>query len=95
MDSSARDSKVNPITDLEPEEIEAGMNKVNDSEAQSLLGNIKGAKQEEEKDQPKRKRKVKWKDTNGNKLAEIVEFLPSDVSDSDEEEVDFCFCTIM
>ncbi|GFQ08632.1 hypothetical protein PHJA_003007200 [Phtheirospermum japonicum] len=41
------------------------------------------------------KRKVQWLDKNGDKLAEILEFQPSDVSDSDEEDSDSCICTIM
>ncbi|XP_022760332.1 uncharacterized protein LOC111306744 isoform X2 [Durio zibethinus] len=40
-------------------------------------------------------RKVQWNDRNGNKLAEILEFEPSDVSDSDAEDSDSCICIIM
>ncbi|XP_011073570.1 uncharacterized protein LOC105158483 [Sesamum indicum] len=46
------------------------------------------------KDSEKRK-SVQWLDKNGDKLAEILEFQPSDVSDSDEEESDSCMCRIM
>lgn len=41
------------------------------------------------------RRKVQWNDNNGNKLAEVLEFVPSDASDSDEEDSDSCVCTIM
>lgn len=41
------------------------------------------------------RRKVQWNDNNGNKLVEVLEFEPSDVSDSDEEDTDSCLCTIM
>ncbi|KAL3648747.1 hypothetical protein CASFOL_005150 [Castilleja foliolosa] len=41
------------------------------------------------------KKKVQWLDKNGDKLAEILEFQPSDVSDSDEDDSDSCICTIM
>ncbi|KAI5580435.1 hypothetical protein POPTR_008G170700v4 [Populus trichocarpa] len=42
------------------------------------------------------RRKVQWNDNNGNKLVEILEFEPSDVGDSDEEDgKDYCSCTIM
>ncbi|KAA0049218.1 uncharacterized protein E5676_scaffold434G001950 [Cucumis melo var. makuwa] len=34
--------------------------------------------------------KVRWNDSNGNNLAEILEFQPSDVSDSGDEEADSC-----
>ncbi|XP_019228296.1 PREDICTED: uncharacterized protein LOC109209480 [Nicotiana attenuata] len=47
------------------------------------------------KDKGKPKRKVQWNDTNGNKLAEVLEFQPSDVSDSDDDESDSCICRIM
>ncbi|EYU32576.1 hypothetical protein ABFS82_14G027700 [Erythranthe guttata] len=44
----------------------------------------------------KPKRKVQWLDRSGdNKLAEILEFQPSDVSDSEEEDSDSCICRIM
>ncbi|XP_042059250.1 uncharacterized protein LOC121803679 [Salvia splendens] len=43
----------------------------------------------------KPKRKVQWMDKNGDKLAEILEFQPSDVSDSEEDESDSCNCRIM
>ncbi|KAG6394880.1 hypothetical protein SASPL_145470 [Salvia splendens] len=43
----------------------------------------------------KPKRKVHWMDNNGDKLAEILEFQPSDVSDSEEDESDSCICRIM
>ncbi|XP_047311481.1 uncharacterized protein LOC124914900 [Impatiens glandulifera] len=43
----------------------------------------------------KPKRKVQWNDTNGNKLAEVKVFQPSDDSDSEEEDSDNCMCTIM
>ncbi|KAF9673601.1 hypothetical protein SADUNF_Sadunf10G0041100 [Salix dunnii] len=40
-------------------------------------------------------RKVQWNDNNGNKLVEVLEFEPSDDSDSEEEDKDSCLCTIM
>ncbi|KAE8735985.1 Actin-related protein 2/3 complex subunit 2 [Hibiscus syriacus] len=42
-------------------------------------------------------RKVQWNDKNGNKLAEIIVFEPSDASDSDDEDSDSdsCICIIM
>ncbi|KAI3469814.1 hypothetical protein Pfo_026477 [Paulownia fortunei] len=55
-----------------------------DDESQSLL-----------KKSEKPRRKVQWLDKNGDKLAEILEFQPSDVSDSDEEDSDSCLCKIM
>ncbi|XP_022722918.1 uncharacterized protein LOC111280033 [Durio zibethinus] len=43
----------------------------------------------------KTRRKVQWNDKNGNKLAEVLEYQPSDVSDSDVEDSDSCICIIM
>lgn len=43
----------------------------------------------------KSQRKVMWNDNNGNKLAQVLEYQPSDASDSDEEESDSCLCRIM
>ncbi|MCE3215261.1 hypothetical protein HAX54_001507 [Datura stramonium] len=43
----------------------------------------------------KPKRKVQWNDINGNKLTEVLEFQPSDASDSDDDESDSCICIIM
>ncbi|GMI64160.1 hypothetical protein like AT2G33390 [Hibiscus trionum] len=46
----------------------------------------------------KTRRKVQWNDRNGNKLVEIMEFEPSDVSDSDDDDdddKDYCMCIIM
>ncbi|XP_047948237.1 uncharacterized protein LOC125194198 [Salvia hispanica] len=43
----------------------------------------------------KPKRKVQWMDKNGDKLAEILEYQPSDVSDSEEDDSDSCNCRIM
>ncbi|KAH7669753.1 ssDNA-binding transcriptional regulator domain-containing protein [Dioscorea alata] len=39
-------------------------------------------------------RKVTWNDVNGNKLVEVLEFYPSDTSDSEDEQDD-CVCTII
>ncbi|OMO95367.1 hypothetical protein COLO4_15946 [Corchorus olitorius] len=62
------------------------------SESNSLLPPKKGGMSRKTE---KTRRKVQWNDNNGNKLAEILEFEPSDVSDSDEEDSDACICVIM
>ncbi|KAJ1694329.1 hypothetical protein LUZ63_011027 [Rhynchospora breviuscula] len=43
------------------------------------------------------RRKVQWNDRNGNSLVEILEFQPSDSSESEGEEEDgaCCNCSIM
>ncbi|PIN11533.1 hypothetical protein CDL12_15858 [Handroanthus impetiginosus] len=63
-----------------------------DDESKSLLHSQEN-KLLQESEKPKRK--VQWLDDNGDKLVEILEFEPSDESDSDEEESDSCICRIM
>lgn len=63
-----------------------------DDDSQSLLPSKKDGLF---KKSGKPKRKVQWLDRDGSKLAEILEFQPSDVSDSDEEDSDSCLCRIM
>ncbi|CAA7403266.1 unnamed protein product [Spirodela intermedia] len=42
------------------------------------------------------KRKVRWNDRHGNKLAEVLEFQPSDNSDSEADDYgDSCICAVM
>uniref|UniRef100_A0A0A9FXA4 Uncharacterized protein n=1 Tax=Arundo donax TaxID=35708 RepID=A0A0A9FXA4_ARUDO len=41
------------------------------------------------------KRRVQWKDRHGKKLTEVLEFQPSDSSDSDDEYLETCICSIM
>ncbi|KAL8204588.1 hypothetical protein R6Q59_024164 [Mikania micrantha] len=40
-------------------------------------------------------RKVQWNDRNGYKLTEVLEYQPSDASDSEDEDEDSCICNIM
>ncbi|XAR48937.1 hypothetical protein NMG60_11031930 [Bertholletia excelsa] len=63
-----------------------------DNETVSLLATRKGGLS---KKSEKRSLKVQWNDKDGNKLAEVLEFQPSDESDSDDEESDSCVCAIM
>ncbi|KAM0949343.1 putative BRCT domain, BRCA1-associated, BRCT domain superfamily [Dioscorea sansibarensis] len=43
----------------------------------------------------KTRRRVQWKDRNGSKLVEVLEYQLSDSSDSDDEFLDSCLCTMM
>ncbi|XP_048333828.1 uncharacterized protein LOC112492237 [Ziziphus jujuba] len=63
-----------------------------DSESNSLLPPPRGGMSRKS---DKVRRKVQWNDRNGNKLVEVLEFEPSDVSDSDDDDSDSCMCTIM
>ncbi|CAO2832199.1 unnamed protein product [Amaranthus hypochondriacus] len=92
---NGRDDKTKPLisslkVNKEVEEKVLGMEE-REEESKRLLS------PRNEEISPKPKRKVQWNDTNGgNKLAEVVEFLPSDVSDSDDDDdSDSCYCTIM
>ncbi|CAL9086781.1 unnamed protein product [Musa textilis] len=40
-------------------------------------------------------RNVQWNDCKGENLVEVLEFQPSDSSDSEDEYLDSCLCTIM
>ncbi|CAD5174721.1 unnamed protein product [Musa acuminata subsp. malaccensis] len=40
-------------------------------------------------------RNVQWNDCKGDNLVEVLEFQPSDSSDSEDEYLDSCLCTIM
>ncbi|XP_010522463.1 PREDICTED: uncharacterized protein LOC104801072 [Tarenaya hassleriana] len=63
-----------------------------ESESQCLLPPRKGGMS---RNTEKIRRNVQWNDTNGNKLAEVLEYEPSEVSDSEEDDTDTCICTIM
>lgn len=91
MDSNGRDPKIKPIiSDLMPQK--AAVLDKEDSESELLLPPSNGGIS---KETPKIQRKVQWNDSNGNQLAEVLEFQPSDASDSDDDDSDTCFCTIM
>lgn len=47
------------------------------------------------KKKKKTRRRVQWKDRNGSKLVEVLEYQLSDSSDSDDEFLDSCLCTMM
>uniref|UniRef100_A0A2P2L5U1 Uncharacterized protein LOC105632180 n=1 Tax=Rhizophora mucronata TaxID=61149 RepID=A0A2P2L5U1_RHIMU len=62
------------------------------SDSNSLLPPRRGGMSRNSEKVP---RKVQWNDKKGNKLVEVLEFEPSDAGDSDEEDTDSCFCSIM
>ncbi|KAK9672944.1 hypothetical protein RND81_12G136200 [Saponaria officinalis] len=96
--SNGEDARTKPlISSLKPkragvEESESSKDGNFDDESQRLLqpkncGILK--------DVAKIERKVQWNDSNGNKLAEVVEFQLSDVSDTDDDVSDSCSCAVM
>ncbi|CAL9061883.1 unnamed protein product [Musa acuminata subsp. burmannicoides] len=66
-----------------------------DRETDSLLTSSSVNGGLEGKQQKSSRRKVQWNDRNGNKLVEVLEFEPSDSSDSEDEYGDSCICNIM
>ncbi|KAK7279199.1 hypothetical protein RJT34_24245 [Clitoria ternatea] len=79
-------------SNLGGEKVEDHVNGEDDSDSNALLPPRRGGMS---RNSDKTRRKVQWNDKNGNKLAEVLEYEPSDVSDSEDEDPDSCICTIM
>ncbi|XP_061360834.1 uncharacterized protein LOC133304787 isoform X2 [Gastrolobium bilobum] len=98
MDMDTKDAngsimdKLVVASSLDGEKVEDHANGEDDSDSNSLLPPQRGGMS---RNSDKACRKVQWNDKNGNKLAEVLEYEPSDVSDSDDEDSDSCICTIM
>ncbi|KAM1742960.1 hypothetical protein ACFX12_012891 [Malus domestica] len=99
MDTDAKDActtngcKTEVTLDTgDSQKVEENVNGDEDSESNSLLPPRRGGMSRKSN---KTRRKVQWNDRNGNKLVEVLEFEPSDVSDSDDEDADSCICIIM
>ncbi|KAG9445774.1 hypothetical protein H6P81_011902 [Aristolochia fimbriata] len=72
---------------------DVGTGNEDDDELNALLSPQRAQMSKRQKNS---RRKVQWNDRNGNKLVEVLEFQPSDSSDSDaEEDSDSCLCIIM
>ncbi|KAL2325066.1 hypothetical protein Fmac_024124 [Flemingia macrophylla] len=84
------------VASLDGRKVEDRSNREDDSDSNSLLPLPRGG-MSRNSDKTRRKRKVQWNDRLGNKLAEVLEYEPSDVSDSESEDegVDSCICSIM
>ncbi|KAI7744453.1 hypothetical protein M8C21_016584 [Ambrosia artemisiifolia] len=90
MDESGVESKL-----IENGNQEKSGEKVEDEDDESkklLLPNKGGLSKKSSRN---KHRKVQWNDRNGYKLAEVLEYQPSDVSDSEDEDEDSCICNIM
>ncbi|KAM1301793.1 hypothetical protein ACFX2I_012726 [Malus domestica] len=99
MDTDAKDActtngcKTEVTLDTgDSQKVEENVNGDEDSESNSLLPPRRGGMSRKSN---KTRRKVQWNDRNGNNLVEVLEFEPSDVSDSDDEDADSCICIIM
>ncbi|MBA0585326.1 uncharacterized protein LOC105796765 [Gossypium raimondii] len=85
--------KRNSLSSIDSTETEDHTDGEEYSESNSLLLPKKGGMSRKSE---KTRRKVQWNDRNGDKLVEVMEFEPSDVSDSeDDEDKDSCICIIM
>lgn len=97
MDTAAKESNGcvdnnKPVASVDAEKIEDRANGEDDCDSHSLLPPRRGGLSRKS---DKTRRKVQWNDRNGNKLVEVLEFVPSDDSDSDDEDSDSCICTVM
>lgn len=99
MDTDVPDqksSKIKPLGNMDSQKVkllaEEEEEEEADSETKSLLPPPRGGMSRKS---DKSRRKVQWNDRNGNKLVEVLEFQPSDASDSDDEDADACICTVM
>lgn len=88
------DVKSKPLTEVDSQNILLNGEGEKDDETASLLPPRIGGGLSRKLDQ-KPQRKVQWKDNNGKKLEEVLEYQPSDESDSDDEDSDSCICRIM
>ncbi|KAL6971243.1 hypothetical protein U1Q18_030924 [Sarracenia purpurea var. burkii] len=89
-----KSSKSKPLVSVESEKVELNEGD-EDNETKSLLPPPTTPRGGLMKKSAKPRRKVQWNDRNGNKLAEVLEFQPSDVSESDDESTDSCICSIL
>lgn len=93
MDKNVKNGSINkPLVSVESEKVELNGETEKDNETECLLPSRRGGLS---KKSGKPRLKVQWNDKNGNKLAEVLEFQPSDDSDSDDEDSDSCACAIM
>ncbi|KAL4357448.1 hypothetical protein AHAS_Ahas09G0187700 [Arachis hypogaea] len=78
------------------EEEEGRVNGEDDSVSKSLLPPRRGGMSRKSDNRTRSRRRVQWNDKNGKKLFEVLEYEPSDVSESeDDDDDDACMCTII
>ncbi|CAL0316735.1 unnamed protein product [Lupinus luteus] len=83
------------VASLEASKVEDHANGEDDSDSKSLLPPRIGGMSRKSDNSKTHRKKVQWNDKNGKKLVEVLEYEPSDVSDSENEDEDSCMCTIM
>ncbi|CAK8572011.1 unnamed protein product [Lathyrus sativus] len=69
------------------------VNGKNDSDSNDLLTLPRKGGMSRKLNKSKTSKRVQWNDMIGNKLVEVLEYEPSD--DSDSEDDDSCICSIM
>ncbi|TKY51835.1 hypothetical protein E2542_SST23354 [Spatholobus suberectus] len=84
------------VASLDGRKVEDHSNREDESDSNSLLPLRRGG-MSQKSDKTYKKRTVQWNDRTGNKLVEVLEYEPSDVSDSDSEDEgqDSCICSIL
>ncbi|KAF1878232.1 hypothetical protein Lal_00046898 [Lupinus albus] len=95
MDTESSVNKPMVVASLDASKVEDHTNGEDDDSKSLLPPRIGGMSRKSEKGHKTRRKKVQWNDKNGNKLVEVLEYEPSDVSDSENGVDDSCMCTIL
>ncbi|CAI8603028.1 unnamed protein product [Vicia faba] len=78
---------------MDCKKVEDHVNGKNDSDSNSLSTLPRKGGMSRKLNKNKTSKRVQWNDMIGNKLVEVVEYEPSD--DSDSEDDDSCICSLM
>ncbi|KAK7278509.1 hypothetical protein RJT34_23539 [Clitoria ternatea] len=89
-DVNGRVNKPVAVASLDGRKVEDHGNREDDCDSNSLLPLPTGGMS---RNSNKTYRKVQWNDKIGNELVEVMEYEPSDASDSEDD--DSCICSIM
>ncbi|XP_058752584.1 uncharacterized protein LOC131625762 [Vicia villosa] len=79
--------------EMDRKQDEDRVNGKNDSDSNSLSTLPRKGGMSRKLNKSKTSRRVQWNDMIGNKLVEVLEYEPSD--DSDSEDDDSCLCSLM
>ncbi|KAI3511469.1 hypothetical protein L1887_18623 [Cichorium endivia] len=93
MDKSGVESKLMANGNQEHGEMNGGkVEEDEEDETKKLLLPKKGGLS---KKSGNKHRKVQWNDRHGYDLTEVLEYQPSEASDSEDDDSDACICNIM
>ncbi|XP_010936010.1 uncharacterized protein [Elaeis guineensis] len=82
--NNCHETKSSVFVDSKRDGVDKGEEKEEDGETNSLLRPVSNGGLAAKRQKSSR-RKVQWNDRNGNKLVEVLEFQPSDSSDSEDD----------